>query len=161
YGTASRTFTQATIALLGAVVSNMNSVAVADYNGDGKQDIAFARITSAGYTADVLYQSPSGTFSTAPQELPLNSTNGPRGLFAGDYSRDHKPDLVINDQDAALDSLINTSGSGSFPTCFAPGKPGVTVCSPAAGATVASPVNFNTAASMFSPVRDIQVWIDG
>ena len=51
---------------------------------------------------------------------------------------------------------------GNFPTCVAPNAfEGINVCSPAAGATVTSPVSFKVGAAGQVPMRDVEVWIDG
>jgi hypothetical protein len=45
--------------------------------------------------------------------------------------------------------------------CPAPASPGFHVCSPASGASAASPVKFNFSASSLYPIRKMEVWIDG
>lgn len=53
-----------------------------------------------------------------------------------------------------------TVGTGST-TCNPPSSPGVNICTPAAGATVASPVHFTAAATSTSAIKNMEVWVDG
>ena len=54
-----------------------------------------------------------------------------------------------------------TVSSGSS-TCSVPGLPGVNVCSPTPGQTVASPVNFSAAAvDVSGSVNHLELWVDG
>jgi hypothetical protein len=57
--------------------------------------------------------------------------------------------------------LLNTT-AGTFPSCAAPNAfEGINVCSPAAGATVTSPVAFKAGAAGQVAMRDMEVWVDG
>lgn len=68
------------------------SVAVADFNRDGRDDIAVAN-GQAGTIAVVL-GSGTGSFS-APVEFGLGSQQAPTALAAGDFNRDGRPDLAV------------------------------------------------------------------
>ena len=82
------------IALSGSsygIQGSANSVAVADFNGDGKLDLAVAPLFGTGVS--VLLGNGDGTFQT-PVYYPTNGAN----LFSvavADFNGDGKPDLVL------------------------------------------------------------------
>jgi hypothetical protein len=115
------------------------SVAVGDFNGDGKLDLAVAlRGTDGGFgyyggyysgaspAVSVLLGNGTGAFPTSnyyslpsPFEVPPSSF-APPSVTAADLNGDGKPDLVATDAgDGAADVLLN-SGNGTFtgPTSF-------------------------------------------
>ena len=162
YGSAARSWTRtATIRLL----HDLAGVHVADMNGDGINDL-------------VVDESPGGSFNP-PHYLGilLRNSNGSyqkeQTVLTGDSSvaldyviranRDAKPDLLLGPGDSEKDGsvLLNTT-VGNFPPCAAPNAfLGINVCSPAAGATVTSPVAFKAGAAGQVTMRDMEVWVDG
>ena len=60
---------------------------------------------------------------------------------------------------SAVGSASYTINTGS--SCAAPGSPGVKVCSPANGSTVASPVSVQSAATVTGTIARMEVWVDG
>jgi FG-GAP-like repeat len=64
------------------------SVAVGDFNGDGKPDLVFA---NSGSSASILLGNGDGTFR--PQEIFLLAGN-PSSVAAGDFSGDGKLDIM-------------------------------------------------------------------
>ena len=64
--------------------------AVADFNHDGKPDLAVA--TSAA--VQLMYGNGDGSFSAGPQALPSNG--GPSRAWAFDLNGDSKPDLIMD-----------------------------------------------------------------
>ncbi len=103
----------------------VNSIAVADFNGDGKMDVAVTNCSSFGTTAcgtfAVLMGRGDGTFGKA-----LTSNSGGVGawsLVAQDLNHDGKVDLVIANlcQDSACDgdgfvAVLLGKGNGKFAT---------------------------------------------
>lgn len=65
------------------------AIAVADFNGDGKPDIA----VNAGSVLDIFYGDGAGNFSTSPETRSI-SCSGP-SLQALDLNGDGQPDLVL------------------------------------------------------------------
>ncbi len=80
-------------------------------------------------------------------------------------NRDTKADLIVPEQNtpngtATLVTLLNDT-AGNFPTCNAPNAAvGIAVCSPSTSSAV-SPVSFAVGAAGDTPMRDVQIWIDG
>jgi hypothetical protein len=96
------------------------SVAVADFNGDGKPDLAVANF--ADNTVSVLLNTtPQGASvpSFAPQKTFAVGTN-PQALAVGDFNQDGKPDLVVANLKSGNDSvLLNTTPAGAATPAFA------------------------------------------
>ena len=93
------------------------SVAVGDFNGDGKLDLAVAKPSS---TVSVLLGNGDGTFQAA---LNYNAGTNPTSVAVGDFNG--SPDLVVtNDNDAAgTVSVLIAIGDGGFhpPVTYAVG----------------------------------------
>src|SRR5260370_1824784 len=94
------------------------SVAVGDFNGDGKLDLAAANYNSKSVA--VLLGNGDGTF-----QAPLNFAVGsiPWSVAVGDFNGDGKLDLVVaNHSDNTVSSLLG-NGDGTFrsPRSFAVG----------------------------------------
>jgi len=86
-----------------------NSVVVADFNGDGRPDIATAN--QATNNVSVLLQNSNGTFQPA---VNYAVGNGPASLQVGDVNNDGKLDLVVvNVTDGTIGVLLG-NGDGSF-----------------------------------------------
>ena len=83
------------------------SVEVADFNGDGKQDLAVG--TSAGFS--VLLGNGDGTFPTHTDYL---TTVRVFGLVAGDFNSDGKLDLVLTNLDTQQVLVMLGNGDGTF-----------------------------------------------
>jgi hypothetical protein len=107
------TFTRTSDYAVGKVAS---SIAIADFNNDGKLDIAVA--DSADNSVSVLLGNGDGTFA-APANFALTSASsilGPqKELFAGgDINGDGFPDLIVANGSAGTVSVMANTGQGSF-----------------------------------------------
>ncbi|MEU4420303.1 VCBS repeat-containing protein [Actinoplanes sp. NPDC024001] len=106
--TASKTF-PASLTLSAPVpdVNPFDQVFVADFNGDGRLDVAQAY----GGGAWVRLRQANGTYATATTYRTAPDANGnwDRGMAAavGDVTGDKKPDLVLNVSDNQPDATIN------------------------------------------------------
>ena len=95
-------------------------VAVADFNGDGKVDIAAT--DSQNQVVQIFLGNGDGTF-TAGSSFPTDSNSGsyPQGIVTGDFNHDGKVDLaVVNGNNQNVGILLG-DGSGGFgaPTTYA------------------------------------------
>ena len=75
--------------------------------------------------------------------------------------------LTITDSAAGSPHTVALSGTGQSPppppgSCTAnPSGPSITVCAPANGSTVTSPVQVNVLTTDTNPVNDMEIWVDG
>src|SRR2546428_274907 len=91
-----------------AVGTAPRAVAVGDFNGDGKNDLAVANDISNNVS--ILLNNGGGTF-TGPVNYPANS---PFSVSVGDFNRDGKKDLVVANSGAANVSILLGKGDGTF-----------------------------------------------
>ena len=92
-----------------AVGNDPDSVAVGDFNGDGKPDLAAANLNDG--TVSVLLNQGNGTFGGLGTYA---VGNFPASVAVGDFNGDGKPDLVVaNSGDGRVGVLLN-EGSGTF-----------------------------------------------
>ena len=98
------------------VGTNPQTIATADFNGDGKADLATANLY--GFSVSVMMGNGDGTFQPAVT-YPLGDDNHPWAIVAVDVNGDNKPDLVFTslttDQNQTLRVLLN-NGDGTFTT---------------------------------------------
>jgi len=96
-----------------AVDQYPGALAVGDFNGDGKPDLAV--LTYVGATVVILLGKGDGTFTAAP----LSPTVGgnPNSIAVGDLNGDGKLDLVVSSYNTL--SVLLGKGDGSF-TAIAP-----------------------------------------
>jgi len=97
-----------------AVGSNPFSVAVGDFNADGRPDLAVANFSTNN--ASVLLGNADGTFQGA-----VNYAVGtfPRSIGVGDFNADGRPDLAVANINAAgpgTVSILSGNGNGTFAT---------------------------------------------
>src|SRR5215211_24277 len=116
--------------------------AVADYNGDGFQDLALSLGDGSTGVMQIRNGNGDGTFQAPVQYLvpPDTSSLGGIAIVAADLNGDTKPDIVLNIGGASpsFAVLLNSTGAAPAPT------PGVaTLLSPANDATPPQPVAFD------------------
>ncbi|MGA9670577.1 MAG: TIGR03118 family protein, partial [Terracidiphilus sp.] len=115
-GNGNGTFTQAAGSPLALIGSSPSSVAIADFNGDGKLDFAVAIVGPNNVTT--FLGNGDGTFTKAAGS-PAATGLGPISVAVGDFNRDGIPDLVtandadVNDNPGTLTILLG-DGSGGF-----------------------------------------------
>ncbi|MEP6665913.1 MAG: FG-GAP-like repeat-containing protein, partial [Nocardioidaceae bacterium] len=131
--------------------------AVADYNGDGFQDLALSLGDGTAGLMEIRNGNGNGTFQPAVMYLvpPLKSSIGGFAIVSADLNGDTKADIALGIVGAstALAVLVNTTGSAPPPTPTAP-----TLLSPAQDATPAQPVSFDW--SDVSAAASYQIQID-
>jgi hypothetical protein len=107
-GNGDGTFTLATGSPI-SVGSNLSAIVAADFNGDGKLDLA---VTDSGDNAVIiLLGNGDGTFRP-PTTVPVG--NDPDAIVAGDFNNDGKLDLAIANSADATVALILGNGDGTF-----------------------------------------------
>jgi hypothetical protein len=89
------------------------SVAVGDFNGDGKQDQAVANQSSDNVT--ILLGDGSGNFTTAATS-PEAAGGVPGSVAVGDFDRNGKDDLAVANRFSNNVTILLGDGSGNFTT---------------------------------------------
>jgi hypothetical protein len=116
--------------------------AVADYNGDGFQDLALSLGDGNQGVMQIRNGNGDGTFQAPVQYLVPPPTSSVGGIFivSANLNGDTKPDIVLNIGGAfpSFAVLLNSTGAAPPPTPSAP-----TLLSPAQDATPAQPVAFD------------------
>lgn len=100
------------------------ALAVTDFNGDGRRDLAIAHF-NAGTASVLLNATVPG--ATTPQfaarvDLPVNA--GPRGIVAADLNTDGRQDLAVanagpGESGTTVSTLLNTTSPGAVTASFA------------------------------------------
>jgi hypothetical protein len=100
-----------------------NSVAVADFNGDGKLDIVttnFASLYDRNHPeivengVRVLLGNGDGTFQSAQAIAIQPSGSRPNFVVVGDFNSDGKPDLAVANAESGTLSILLGNGDGTF-----------------------------------------------
>jgi uncharacterized protein (TIGR03437 family) len=86
-------------------------VAVGDFNGDGRPDLAVSN--QADGTVSVLLGNGSGGFTTAPGS-PITVGEAPVSLAVGDFNGDGHPDLAIANEESSTVTVLLGNGFGEF-----------------------------------------------
>jgi uncharacterized repeat protein (TIGR01451 family) len=94
------------------------SVAVADFSGDGKLDLATAN--NGSNNISILLGNGDGTFGAA---VSAGAGTNPTSVAAGDFNGDGKPDLAVANDGSNNISILLGNGDGTFgaATAFAAG----------------------------------------
>jgi hypothetical protein len=111
------TFAPARTATPAQTVYGPDATVVADFNGDGKLDLAIAEVNFPNGQISVSLGTGKGTFGT-PITSPLtgNAINNSDLLLPGDFNGDGKTDLLIMDDYNKGFGVLMGNGDGSFRT---------------------------------------------
>ncbi len=93
--------------------------AVADFNGDGRLDVASGGTPSSGFGVTVRFGNGDGTFGAPATVTTSSIPSGVRAIRAADLNADNRPDLIVTFGGTTFGVLMN-NGSGGFaaPTYF-------------------------------------------
>jgi FG-GAP-like repeat len=141
---------------------------MADFNDDGRMDIVgLLGQGNSGTTEQLAFflAGPNlGEFTTQLVDLPSHrfATNP----VVGDFNRDARPDVLVNEADipngtqSFLVAALNRTTGSRWSNCNYPRQgQAIALCAPI-GST-SSPVNFSATANAFEPLRKIELWVDG
>src|SRR5438132_9390522 len=92
-----------------AVDSSPQSVAAADFNGDGASDLAVSNAISG--TVSILLGKGDGSFQAAQS---YTVGNGPSCLGVGDFNGDGKLDVAVANSNDSTVSILLGNGNGTF-----------------------------------------------
>jgi len=94
-----------------AGVNNVSSVAVGDFNGDGKPDLVMGSDQSGNSFVSVLLGAGNGSFGTHSN---YTAGNRPRHVTVGDFNGDGYTDLAVANFNAQTVSVFTGTGTGTF-----------------------------------------------
>ena len=146
------------------------SASGADFNNDGRADsvAGFAEIPSNSSSqtetdyVGIFYGQPNGTYQESQRWTVPNRVTD---LLTADFDENGSPDIAAvetgSNGDRRLVIYLNNQSSGGA-SCRAPSSPGAVICTPQAGKTYPSPVQFTGAGTGASgSVNHLELWIDG
>ena len=98
------------------------AVVVADFNKDGKQDLA--SVNRSGHTISILLGNGAGSFAAASNFTTGDTFSEPLSLAVGDFNNDTNLDVVISKPNVSKISLLLGNGSGGLgaPVDFSVGE---------------------------------------
>ncbi len=91
------------------VGKHIRAMATADFNSDGKADIA--AISESDHTMEIVLSKSGGGY--APSKI-FKVTNGPTAIKTGDFNGDHKPDIIVSlSGSSEVKVFLNANGTFS------------------------------------------------
>lgn len=175
YGNASRTITESSIPLEGYAepwryVTNQQvspNVDVADFNGDGKQDIALVEVQNSDGTGarNLVVLTGKGNRQWNPELKIYSNSELDFGVAAIRDNMDAKPDLLVDTLNAYTHTttaqfFVNDTYGGYYGGCALPNVAyAIRVCSPTTYSSTTA--QFSASAAGEPIMRKMEIWIDG
>lgn len=130
-----------------------------DMNGDLNQDLIFINGDEFNGFFFGLLGNGNGTFQTTPESLP--NTDWVADVYVRDLDLDSRDDYIQTTWEGG--SAMVALQTGGYKNCAPPSSANLAakICTPADGATVASPVDIRASGNSPEGVIQLQVWIDG
>jgi FG-GAP-like repeat/Abnormal spindle-like microcephaly-assoc'd, ASPM-SPD-2-Hydin len=91
-------------------------VAVADFNRDGKPDVAFLQVTGGVYYVSVMLGSGNGTFAAPVNVFTFPANDYSQGILARDFNGDGKMDIAFTVPQLNEIVVLPGNGNGTFGT---------------------------------------------
>ncbi len=164
-GNGNRTLSGKTIATSECAGLATESFTVADFDGDGLNDIAYDQspCSTTSANTEVVFRPGTGFGSFGPEQVLYQNLYGIGAPYAVRTTLGTQPDIVFAQSNGSASgsiTLLTNTSTGTFPGCGLSGfAEGVAICAP--GATTASPVKFSIGAAGPTPMRSAAVWVDG
>ncbi len=172
YGNASRTIMESSIPLNGYAVSwlysnpaKSPSADVADFNGDGRQDIALveAQNSDGGGVRSLVVLTGKGGRSWNPELTVYSNSELDFGVAAIRANQDSKPDLLVDtfaNNATTAQFFVNDTSGGYYGGCALPNVSfSIRVCSPTAYTSTST--RFSASAAGEPIMRKMEIWVDG
>ena len=165
-GNANRTMSYTTIATTQCPASGGVALApaVADFNGDGMNDLVYAESSCdlSSANTSVVFRPGQGSGSFGAEQTVSQVIGTIFAPYAIRSTLGTKPDVVFGEttgSNANAIVLLSNTSNGAFPGCGVTVAEGIRICTP--GTSANSPVKFSVAASGPTPMRTAAVWVDG
>src|SRR5271157_2360321 len=91
-------------------------VAVADFNRDGKRDVAFLQVTGGVYYVSVMLGNGNGTFAAPVNVFTFPAGDYSQGILARDFNGDGKMDIAFTVPQLNEIVVLPGNGNGTFGT---------------------------------------------
>ncbi len=145
-------------------------VTVADFNGDGINDLAYGEGPCTAFnTSDFVVRPGTGSGGFGAEQTVYQNLYNIYQPYSVRTTTGTKPDIVFTEDTAANNNpatnapealvLLSNDSVGRFPNCGISVAEGINICQPQPKS--ASPVIFSLATAGPTPMRTAAVWVDG